>query len=92
MASQSKMSLDDMPEEILLMIIDCVNGITPKGHKTCVMDYTKTLDDPNQCLENFCGFLKLALVNKRFHVLATDRKSTRLNSSHSGEARMPSSA
>ena len=31
-------------------------------------------------------------VTVRFHRAATDRKSTRLNSSHSGESRMPSSA
>ena len=32
------------------------------------------------------------LIRKSYRDWETDRKSTRLNSSHSGEARMPSSA
>ena len=38
-----------------------------------------------QTLENICQHFK-------YRDWETDRKSTRLNSSHSGEARMPSSA
>ena len=37
-------------------------------------------------------FQRLASVGESYRDWETDRKSTRLNSSHSGESRMPSSA
>ena len=40
---------------------------------------------PGQCVVNF-------RYGRRGSTLKEDRKSTRLNSSHSGESRMPSSA
>ena len=47
----------------------------------------------NNFIFNFIWFLKdLILENEVFFHVKLDRKSTRLNSSHSGESRMPSSA
>ena len=39
-----------------------------------------------------CLAAEAALTNQKYRDWETDRKSTRLNSSHSGESRMPSSA
>ena len=51
-------------------------------------------------MEGLEDYLQYALLNLRFDdfnhlvdsALNTDRKSTRLNSSHNGQSRMPSSA
>ena len=54
----------------------------------------KSLNLENVFFENERGILsKNPLRNARYHLLVTvDRKSTRLNSSHTDSSRMPSSA
>ena len=47
---------------------------------------------PGPGLQGMPDFNPQETVAKIYPILALDRKSTRLNSSHSGEARMPSSA
>ena len=48
--------------------------------------------DGKICIKKNVNFHDTYLVGVKYRDWETDRKSTRLNSSHSGESRMPSSA
>ena len=61
----------------------------PQKQGICLRVYTKTPKKPNSALRKVA---KIRLCNSRKVLAYIDRKSTRLNSSHSGESRMPSSA
>ena len=50
----------------------------------------KAVDGTEQDFDIHGGFISVA--NNRVSILGEDRKSTRLNSSHSQQSRMPSSA
>ena len=55
------------------------------------------IKDPGSAITHFIGmlmaiFAAIPLLIKAAREPSRDRKSTRLNSSHSGESRMPSSA
>ena len=59
-------------------------------------DYVTELDsttgDGDHWVNVNMGFEKITALSKELEDMTLDRKSTRLNSSHSGESRMPSSA
>ena len=55
------------------------------AHSDLVLSVAHVGDDPD-------GFMPKAMKGKTAKVLTPDRKSTRLNSSHGGISRMPSSA
>ena len=56
--------------------------------------YVEVMNSNNlQSVKTFCiGFIMGGSYNKQGLVVKKDRKSTRLNSSHSQQSRMPSSA
>ena len=61
------------------------------------IDFNDTDDEQLEHLSETCdkatfGLNKEDVLDESYRKAGKDRKSTRLNSSHSGEARMPSSA
>ena len=60
---------------------------------TPTMSYRVNLTEADRMVQEMKGKYRAAtLGNGEYRDWETDRKSTRLNSSHSGESRMPSSA
>ena len=55
------------------------------------VDLTVT-SPPYDNLRDYKGYSFPQIITRRYRDWETDRKSTRLNSSHSGESRMPSAA
>ena len=72
-------------EQLAIEAIKCTTYIYTEN--------TKSLDIQLKTKQNMCNiYRRLSSVTQSCLTLCEDRKSTRLNSSHSGQSRMPSSA
>ena len=84
-------ALGDLPSLIKLFGSQGLILASPTAHRKVLPDSVLDLNAHSLLLERFAGECcekELSRLNK----IIRDRKSTRLNSSHSGESRMPSSA
>ena len=75
-----------------VLIIGCGGVASVAIHKCCQVPEVFTEICIASRTKAKCDKLAAELAPKTTTKITTDRKSTRLNSSHSGESRMPSSA
>ena len=80
-------------EKQFMKVLSTVYPLTPKDViKKKLMTFTTNLDFQREMVVPFLQYLEANKTIGIYRDWETDRKSTRLNSSHSGESRMPSSA
>ena len=80
--------IDDLEDNLFGILVDESSDISRKEQMAVVICY---VDKMKIVKEHFIGIVHVANTCVT-SLKAADRKSTRLNSSHSGESRMPSSA
>ena len=79
-------------EELLTRKYKEIDGNYKMLRKVSNIEDAKRMIDEIWQIKSFVNAIELELIRSEYRDWETDRKSTRLNSSHSAKSRMPSSA